>query len=776
MQGTLRLVEFSLGASLVLLAICWGLWQESTAPSLPGAAPASTFHTVVADLGYPAGNRNRVTLGHIESIESSDAPLGLMGTLASRRTIQWGDSTREIRVDFVFGDLLRSLRVPISGRPLSARAVSMPLAVQPVREAVISAVLARQLFGSSEAALGQTLRIATMGWMISGEGWASFQIVGVSDPAFLGTNIESHTQIWVGINGWSDVVFPHQQGEDFRRHFGATTLALDAPNAQAVAGRLSEALRRLGEPQVRIQLARGAGYHPMRRARFEQISRSLMLGVGALTGMLAVCVFAFLLLAAQRSTHDERIRRMLGESDAQRTKRQLRSSAASLLRVGLASMLLVGLAQLFDTPEIPLERAALRGIAEPVVWGVLVALFAAMFIAPPWLSATLVREKNANRRFGSTAVGLFVVLLTSVLLAWFQGGLSMQQLLATLSPNLPQRTQHLTVVELESRDRGWMFDPSDIRSMESGLTAHDVALASTGPLGNVIVSERGVVESAQGQRSAVIPINHVSRNYFSVVGIDVRSQCGPISEWPADAVYANERFLAAYGSAAAAGDHRIRLRDGRVFRICGAVSDAHMSNARAGLSAMVYAPLRERRFLAVAVMNEEGLDAANAALDHALSLHLPDTRQGAASRVDLAIQGQLAQERAIVGLNAVMMALTALLCFMASLMLGRAVARMNRVSLATRRALGASRLHLASLGLLGRRRWPWVIALFVSALALPISHRLVTQGQGDWWAPLGAALLIAAALVVIIGTVLMRSLSDASLLHALKSDDGHWSS
>jgi hypothetical protein len=130
-----------------------------------------------------------------------------LGALPRQRSIDLNGKPTEVAVDFVIGPLFEALRVPLVGRGLSAEATGLPLAAQPVREAVLSRKLATQLYGTPEAAIGGTLRVGSLQWMLSGEGWAEFAIVGVADAAFAGTNVEQPAALWVGINAWADVVF-----------------------------------------------------------------------------------------------------------------------------------------------------------------------------------------------------------------------------------------------------------------------------------------------------------------------------------------------------------------------------------------------------------------------------------------------------------------------------------------------------------------------------------------------------------------------------------------
>lgn len=762
-----NLVELALGLSLALIVVCAGLWLEAKNPTLPGTRPSALLHSVVSHLGFALDNKNRVPIKHLDVL-GTDLGLQLSGTVSARRIIDFNGQTKEVRFDFVFGPLLQQLRVPLLGRHLSEASSSLPLASQPIREAVVSAALADQLYGSAEAALGKQLRVATMQWMLTGEDWAEYEIVGVADRRFQGTDIENPAQFWLGIDGWQDVLFPQQQIEDVRRHFGASTLTLEtsAPERDAMA--LREALRRLGEPEATISLVPGAGYHPIRRARFADVGRTLMLGLGALTLILIICLSAFSLMRAERSRFSDHMRSVLGETPRARLLRQFRTGGMSAVVVGLAAVATLALVGLVDGVGLPLQAAITRGVQSvPIMAGVTV--FGLVLASS---HALLARRTSAiglaGRRLASMVAILFAMLAFGLALAWFTGSVGALRLARVAASGLPLGVEDVTVTSIENSSRGWAFDPTDTRGLEQQLATVGIALASAGPVGPVIVAERGRVESQSASRSTVIPLNHVTANYFQVVGIAVRGACGPISAWGADEVYVNRRFLEAYGSAVEASDHRIRLDDGQVLRVCGVVANAHVTNARAGLAPMVYAHLNERRFMRVAV--SDGSVRAGAKLAAALPAIFPEASPGMPITVRGMLRDQLRQERGVLVLSAIVLALSVLVGSYTALMLGRAAIAMSLRALATRRALGAPLGRLISTAVLGHSAGPWVFVSALTVIAMAGIGRLVGMTADDYLAPLLVALAASAGMAVVIGLRLVAGVDEHALVNALKAE------
>ena len=763
-------VEAALGACLALLATGLGLWLEAARPALPGTAPAAGFHTLVPDMGL-AGRTNRLSIGQVERLDAQFPDLSLMGSLSRDGIAEVNDAPVELRYDLVFGPLLDQLGIHFTGRALDQSATQLPIRHTPVREVVISHALATRLHGTPEHALERTLRVANMQWPLqAGQVWEDFLIVGVAPPSFRGIDVERPADFWMGINGWSNVLFPPQQIEDVRRHFAVGALAVDSNDPAIARTRLSRALTDLGGLSPQVQLAPGAGYHPERRARFSQISQSLMTGLQALGLTLCVCAVAFALTRAERERQPDSIRRMLGERGTRWLARHLRKGATSLATVGLFTAATLWLLRQ-ASHALPLDRALDRFLTAPAALTVIATTALLLLLLHPALMLWLrLAGPMQERRRSLLVSALFTILVCSVLFAWSFGTSGVQRLSQLLHVDLPPTSRATSTAALDSRARSWMFDRSDTRAFAEAVQPLGIALASTGPVGLPMVVLDATVETGSESARAQLPVNHVSTNYFSVIGTATRSLCGGFDTQGEDSAWVNQRFLEAYGITRDPGSARIRTHDGTVLRICGIAGNAQVANARAGLAPMLYMPLRERRHLAAAVLPTDGAQARLSLLQPLAERFFPDIVVQPARTTEAALAAQLAQEREVAALNAVLMGIAALAGFISASLLGQAAIGLNLRALATRRALGESGISLVSATLFGRR-WPLRLAsLALIALVLFALGHLLDAPSGGTSVALGVALAATAALIALVVGRLLRDVRDGRLLQALKSE------
>lgn len=762
-----RLVESLFGIALALLIAGIGLWIEAASPSLPGARPLPDVYSVVSHLGYSAPVKNHVVLQHLEALAAADPELQFLGALPRARIVILPDQKVETRFDLVIGPFFQSLGVALHGRDFSTAATSLPLSPEPIREVVLSHAAALRWFGSAQAALGKTLTVATMEWNLNGRNPAEFEIIGVAAPAFSGTNIERPAEFWIGINGWHDVVFPKHQMGDFRRHFPPSSLMLRSAQAQRSASRMQEALRELGEPHATIALVPGTGYHPQRRARFRAIAQGLVLGLATLAAMLALSVAAHALLSVERGRHSDTIRSALGESRLRHGLRQAAAGMRSFVVVLIAAgVVLAAAPALSEYGGLPIAAAVERGLTQPGVIAAAVILLGVFALQRSLLGAAI-SGWQTELRLGALLAGFFGLAATGLLLSWLVGGVAVTRLTAALHIQIPTTASAAWVLPMVNEGHMWMMSKASTRALELDAAAQGWALATVGPDGGSVTSTRAQLRHADGDIETIVHFNRVSANYFSVLGVRVQLACGPLADWPQDGVLVNRQFLAMH---ALDDDLTWTLvpENSEPLRPCGIVDDAQVLDARAGLAPMVYRPLQERRDLGVAIATEYG-PQPRAEMDRLLKQHFPDTTAGPAQSVRERLDEQLSQERHMVRLNLVVMLIASAISSAAVLMLGAAALRRQARTLATRRALGASRGHLIVAALLGRsRRVRWAMAAVAAAASALALHLLAATPAESIpvlaWAALGM-LLWAAALA---GS-LLRQLDEQQLMATLKA-------
>ena len=718
-----------------------------------------------------ADRTNQLSIGQVERLDAQMPDLSLMGSISRNVIVEVGGGHVELRYDLVFGPLFEQLGIHLNGRALSRTATQLPIRETPTREVIISQALATRLYGKPELALDRTLRIANMQWRLQVDPmWEDFLIVGIASPAFLGIDVERPADFWMGINGWSNVLFPPQQIEDVRRYFVVNALAANTGDLATARTRISRALTDLGGLSPQVHLAPGAGYHPERRARFSQISQSLMLGLQAMGLTLCVCVIAFALMRAERERQSDRIRRMLGEHELRWFMRHLRRGLTSLITV-----VLFALATLFTLLQVsqalPLDRALNRFLTSPSALTVIAATAIALLLLHPALMLSFRFTGPAQERQRSILVSaLFTALVCSVLFAWAFGTAGVQRLTHLLSIDVPATTRATSIVAFDSRARSWMFDSSDTYAFAEAVQPLDIALASAGPIGLPLVVLDALIEVAGEERRAQLPVNHVSANYFSVIGANTKPLCGAFDTQGADSVWVNRRFLDAWGLSDKHTSARIRTRDGAVLRICGIVENAHVADARAGLAPMLYVPLRERRYMAAAVLPSDGAQARLSLLQPLAERFFPEIVLQAPNTVETVLAVQMAQEREVAMLNAILMSIAALAGFISASLLGQAAIGLNLRTLATRRALGESGVSLISSTLFGRR-WPLRLASGAALGLLSIALvRLLNTPSGSALIPLLVALGVTGLLIAAVIMRLLRDIRDGRLLQALKSE------
>lgn len=771
MRGGIRLIEALLGASLALMTVCAGLWKEALAPALPGASPLADVVTLVSDFGFSSEFENRLPLHRLEALMTDFDQWSWSGALSSARPVQVEDRVVETRMELVFGPMFEHLGVPLTGRGLSPEATRLPLAPQPVREVVLGHDLASRLFGSPQAALGKTLNIAMMRWMITGEGLVPYRIVGVAGPGFGGASIETPAQLWIGINGWHDVLFPSQQLDELRRAFGPSTVLVRSSEPNHVAQRVASYLHRVGESTARVATIAGAGYHPSRRARFAEIGQGLIVAALALSVTLAACVLALAWLGMARVRHGASIRCMLGEPTRARLRREMRAAIASITAIGFGFGVAIALVWQIEARDLPLRMALTRGLQAPASFAAMLIALASTVLLPRLFAHLAQLPAYRYDQHAPTAARLlFAMLLISTSLAWFAGAYSVERVQRLASGSLSATALATVVSPIGSDSLRYLIDDSSTQAMEELLASSSIALASTGPLGAPVDTIRGTVQSPNAAQPAVFGINHVSHNYFDIAGLTVAGSCAQASSWKGAVAMVNEAFSQRHFGGREATLHRLSARDGREFEVCGVVRGSHALNARAGNAAMIYVPLVERRRLRVALTSTMPAPQQRSLLERALGTWFPDSSLSPPTPTAQLAADQLRQERNIALLNGTMMIVSGLIGFGAALLLGRAAIASTLRAVATRRALGASGPQLVRATLIGpsARLWGAIAAAWL--LALGVSSRILDIDiGGSVWGGI-AALLVPGLLSLLVVGALQREVSDDRLIHALRAE------
>jgi hypothetical protein len=318
-------------------------------------------------------------------------------------------------------------------------------------------------------------------------------------------------------------------------------------------------------------------------------------------------------------------------------------------------------------------------------------------------------------------------------------------------------------------DYRWMYDTRSAVDFSRALAADGIALASVGPSGGVVESQRAQIRAPSMDITAVLTLNHVSVNYFPVLGIRAESYCGPFEQWLPNWVYVNRHFLREYAQQGAADRLQLIPEDAAPLRVCGVVDDAQVLNARSGLASMVYLPLQQRRHFGVAITAQLPTPEQQVQLKNALAAQFADTTPGPALSVAQRLAEHLRQESQMVALNRATMLLAACIAWVSAMLLGRAAIHANLRVLGTRRALGASPWRLVAITLAGRSVLLWALLAAVAVSCYSAVWRSLALTLPEAWWPTLLAIGAASLLTTTVAALLLRSVQDHRLIEALKS-------
>lgn len=762
-------MDIALGVAVGALIICGGLWGEARYPQLPGATPNPGFHTVLTDLGYGAIRQDDVKIGQLESLASEWPNPQWMGTIRTRQIAVLPEQAVEMEIDLVFGPLLDRLAVQMSGPGLSHNSTTLPLTAAPVREIVLTRRMATRFFGTPEAALGQFLDFGTVRWRLGVDDLAAFRVVGVVSDAFQGIDIERPVEAWIGINGWWGVLFPEQQVDDVRRSFGAHTLAVIIDDPTRFSSELQRSLADLGEPGASVVPVPGAGYHPERRLRFLILSEAVLLSLISLVLLTISCTAALAWVRSVRAIPEDFVRRAIGETPAGRGVRKLLALLPTMVVVSMSAGAVLAMARLVQPYGLPLNLAIAHALATPATW-----LFVAMLAVTLIIFQVMHAGEARVTAFGAHRperlyAALFAFVFCLLAIASYSGSIGAQRAASSLSVPLPESVLDARVIALDPKDRRWLFDRNSVTDLAHDLALSGIAMAGAGPAGGRLPGERVRMIAGDSEYPAVVHINPVGSNYFSVIGVPVPPDCGPLDRLRPDTVIANERFMERYGRGLGNQALSLRREGGEVLTICGTLADAHVGDARAGLAPVLYEALRERRHARVLVGKAAGVEALDE-VETRITNYFPGLEIAEIGSVRAVLRTELAQERGIFLLNVALALVAGAVAMLTVVMLLNSVLEMNLRNMAIRRALGSSMWRLAIGSVFGGSPGLWLgaaalIVAAVSASALFISLTPVQIGGG-----IGAAVVITASVALATLSLVPTRLNDRMLARNLTRD------
>lgn len=768
------LVFVCAGGVFGLGLLAWGLYREASDPLLPGTHPMPGLYTVLLDYGAISGPSRRPTFLELEHLQQADPAGQWMFSYARVLPVGRGEQRREARVEFVAGDVFRSLGVPLLGEGLSASAIALPLAATATREVVLSEAFAVRHFGGAEQALGRELWVDTLRAHFMEEGdQLTYRVTGVVRGRYSGMDLDHPAELWIGVNGWFDVLFPGHQIEDLRSRFAAHSLAVQTRDVQRSQASATAALHALGASEARVSLIPGVGFHPERRARFLSLVGSLTVSLLCLGSILVTSLLGLVWLRAERQAEADFVRHALGENDARRRARLLRFGATAL---GSA---VVGVGVLFAIAPTALEglpaaSAGIRALQDPVIW--VGALAAASFLV--LLPMLMQRPRPDVRASGRTAARranrmlLALVLFCTALSYVFT--VSETRLAEALSPPLPGAVQHAWTVQIEPADGrlNWLADRSSSQVAEDALARVGLALASLPPVGGRVFTVEADIQG-YSRVTAPIRVNAVSSNYFAVMGLTELRACSREEIANGSAAWVNREFLRLFAPDLGTASLRVRYRD--LFEeseldVCGVVENAYMANARTVPGPLLYRSMRQRRDMQYVLGVGSATPRHRAVIEQTLSGLLRNTRAGQLRTVQTQIETDLAQELAVARISRGLSALALGFAVLATLQLASLALHLQLHELAVRRAVGASRLHLLKQVLTPYMPMAYGVAMTSAALLWLSLDRLLGPAPEHRLIGIAASAAMSALLAGVVGLSLLVRLRERRLQTALRVD------
>lgn len=481
--------------------------------------------------------------------------------------------------------------------------------------AVISEGLAASVFGSPEAALGQSISLNSR----------PFSVVGVTHADFGGTSPMDEVDVWVPraiyhyLNHWTRA--PEPPG-----FYSFVVRMRTNAGPRAVESELNELLRGLtlasAEHRERLEgiearVFPGLGVFPlMRESTRATVHRMLWVGLALL---LIGCanIANLLVLRTTRRAHEIGIRKALGATASRLVQMQL-MEACLLATAGaaLGLVLAVLLKELIQTLMFP-EPAGVVFVV-PLNWRVLAATGGAALTsgllaaaAPAWLAArgAVLRPGMSAGSRTTTRVrslrGVLAALQLALSLTLLVGALLLVTSLRNLRAiDLGFDPAGITVLHVDLQQHGYPPERQlpYFRAVLHALEAHGefeaVTLAERAPFGS---GARARVEAADGSDPIEVGTNAITHRYFEVLRTPLlrgRAFTEAESLAPTDdpPLVINETLARRlFGSVDAVGRTlrlpRDRTRPARDLPIIGVAHDAHWNHVAGAPEPFLYYPL-----------------------------------------------------------------------------------------------------------------------------------------------------------------------------------------
>lgn len=468
---------------------------------------------------------------------------------------------------------------------------------------VLSAKAARQLFGSTEAAVGKAIRVERVG----------MQVVGVAEAGFEGIHPGFAAEIWIPLSAY-ETMFPQWKWRTDSKHwmmqvFGRLQPGVTMEQASAKLRNMSRALMEAVLP-VDVKGEDAAQHRAMQLGLLEarsgyswltvQYGPVLWTMLGAVLAVLLIAVSNVANLALARGTarrEEIGVRLALGASVG-RVQRQLLVEHA-LLAVG---GVLLGLALAVGIRAALLQSIGSGGRAVPLdapldyrVLAFLVALLgvtvAVCGFAPAWMAVRMGAPKKQARAMTGLRAGLLVLQIALTLaLAGGAGllGVSLRELLREKTGFTAKDTLFLQPdffnagVKAEDMPRIHARVLDAVRGMAGVEGAAWTMQAPLGPsLQAFSVEYRGRAPGSPKER--MVYAHLVSDGYFAAMEVPLvagREFRGSAASGGQEAILSENLARRVYGSAEKALGQELRRDGGEWLRVVGVARDVKYTNIR----------------------------------------------------------------------------------------------------------------------------------------------------------------------------------------------------
>lgn len=698
--------------ALALLLVLHSGVRLLDAQRVPGAGSSEDVYALRAVSGFAGPAED----GKLPQPLVTEALAGLLpsgrffGITSMRATLARGSASRPVEIEFVEGDLFRTLGVAFAHGGHCADA----------RDVVISWQFYREALAAPANPIG--IQLPVNGRNPDPDQPVLLRVCGVANPEFVGIHTGRRVDVWAPWKAWPNLLLPAFETEEAIAGFFPLEVFLRADSfdqARAIANQVEAIALHRGdiEPDAaRIVAEAGIAVDPARRKEAIQQGRLLVI-VSLLLGLVVVLgVLARVALDAVKQGRSDAIRSALGESSARRTQRQ---AAESFLQFSPAVFMaaLLAIALLWFAGRVAHGQGyfwlgeLLAGFAylDDVLLGALVAI-----VALPILAFALKLSIRGAGSLGSRGSRFRIVALPVILaLTGLAGVVAVATSAIFESMRLQNQDFGINARGLVISTANAPADKGEIMArlvsrrpiapleaqMEERLPAN-VALASAAPFGSPTMRE---LQLDGSDKRVPVYVNAVSANYFRLLDIAVEGLL-PTRDDP-DSVAVNRAFVRRYLGTNKAIGEQLRLVEPtrgstQVVRIGAVVDDAQRLSPREPVIPVVYLALTDERDFNVVIASDDAAAEAIAQAEAFLQAQFPSWAMTSATPLDRSIQEAFATERlqsALLVVTAVLLALIGAYGMAIGL---RAVIVERASEMAVRRALGgsAARLAISALG------------------------------------------------------------------------------